>query len=535
MDASSGRQMARAESTPLVRSEQTLSAEQLDHEFRLQSRGESDGRKDRPSADAQHLSEAEAAVVARIHGALAQKSKELLGVGSIEEFRSLPDDLETLAGEPQTILTQFRGRKARAQSAAQIHLNHAQADFERANSGYQLFRQRHQLTHSEPRYDDIFWRKVFWLALLFIIEVSANGWVIGQASPGGLVQGWTTALLISILVVMTGTLIGAGPWRYLTYNGDDGRGHLHRFWAVPALVLGVMALTFFALYVAHYRSALADAPLNAPVPDHILSSIGRAPLAPFEQLQSLLLFVIAMLIGVFSIVRGATWDDPYPGYGPRHRRVIDARQRTQEFALALSHEVDAAKEAADQEMARVAASSQDAIGAARRALAKAQDNAARWDAAAATILDIGRDAIEIYRDANRSTRRAAEPVYFEEDPFDDVTVESSASMIAALESAISRSTAGITQCKSQLAGARAQLEAEYHSFYDDELSPFLRGIAETAATNVKSEFDPLQPPEPGRRRPAQQAQELEASEDEAGADQQERDVVRLSRKGRGRR
>ena len=286
-----------------------------------------------------------------------------------------------------------------------------------------MFRRRHALTHAEPRYDEIFWRKVFWLALLFIVEVTANGWVIGQASPGGLVQGWTTALLISILVVMTGTLIGVGPWRYLAYNGEDGRGHLHRFWAVPAIVLGVIALTFFALYVAHYRSALATAPLNAPVPDHILSSIARAPFAPFEQLQSLLLFVIAMLIGVFSIVRGVSWDDPYPGFGPVHRRMVNSRERTEKLALTLANEVDVAKAAADQELADVAARSQDAIGAVRQALAKAQDNAATWDAVSASIVDVGRDAIDIYRDANRGTRRASAPDYFDDDPFDAIALE----------------------------------------------------------------------------------------------------------------
>jgi hypothetical protein len=505
-----------------VRTEQSLTPEQLDRDLRLAERGESDGRRDRPGPDSDHLSEVECAVVSRIEGALAQKSKELLGVGSIEQFRALPEELESLASEPQTVLTQFRGRKARAQSGAQIELTNAQADFERANNGYHLFRRRHALTHTEPRYDDVFWRKVFWLALLFIIEVTANGWVIGQASPGGLVQGWTTALLISVLVVMTGTLIGAGPWRYLGYTGEDGRGHLHRLWAIPGIVLGVVALTFFALYVAHYRSALATAPLDAPVPDHILSSIASAPFAPFEQLQSLLLFVIAMLIGVFSIVRGANWDDPYPGYGPRHRRMMESRERTQELALALANEVDDAKDAADKELARIATSSQTAIGAVRHALAKAQDNAATWDAASVAIMDVGRDAIDIYRDANRAARRAAEPGYFEDDPFDDLAPESSASLISALESALSRSTANITQCKSQLAGTRAQLEAEYHSFYDDELSPFLRGIADSAATKVKAEFEPS----------AGQPDDERDEEDESV--EAEREVVRLSRRRRAR-
>jgi hypothetical protein len=198
-----------------------------------------------------------------------------------------------------------------------------------------------------------------------------------------------------------------------------------------------------------------------------------------------------MLIGVFSIMRGAYWDDPYPGYGAKHRRMMQARERTQTLAMGLANEIDEAKEEADEELARIAEKSQEAIGAARQALAKAQQNAAAWDVSAAAIIDVGREAIETYREANRGARRAEEPDYFEDDPFDKIALRTSKATIAALEGAISRATAGITQCKSQLAGARAQIEAEYHSFYDDEIAPFLKGIAESAATKVKDEFDSL--------------------------------------------
>ena len=73
--------------------------------------------------------------------------------------------MEALADEPQTVLTQFRARKARAQSAVELELNNAQADFARAYRDYRAFRIRHRLTETEPSYDNVFWRKVFWLAL----------------------------------------------------------------------------------------------------------------------------------------------------------------------------------------------------------------------------------------------------------------------------------------------------------------------------------------------------------------------------------
>jgi hypothetical protein len=41
-------------------------------------------------------------------------------------------------------------------------------------------------------------------------------------------------------------------------------------------------------------------------------------------------------------VRGAYWDDPYPGYGPRHRRMEAERERVQDLALGLSSDIDEA-------------------------------------------------------------------------------------------------------------------------------------------------------------------------------------------------
>jgi hypothetical protein len=427
-------------------------------------------------------------IVSRIESAIAQRSNEVLGVGTGQDFTTLPQDLEALTGEPQTVLTSFRAKKARAQTALGLELNNAQTDFARAYRDYRAFRIQHQLTETEPSYDNIFWRKVFWLALLFVVEVAANGWIIGQAAPGGLVQGWTTALMISVLVVLTGSLIGVGPWRYLNYRGPDGRGALHRIWAVPAFAAGSALLLLFAFYIAHYRYALSHSALDSPVPDNILSSIANHPFQPFQQLESLLLFIIALLIGIFSVARGAHWDDPYPGYGPRHRRMEDARERAEDIAQRLSEGVDAAKQTADEALAEVARKSTEQVNALRRAISRTQDNATAWDFTSAQMISEGRDAMDMYRSANRAARTDRVPAYFEQDAFAGMKPPSSREVLERLTTAFARATSNITACKSQIAGAKAQLEAEYHSFYDDELGPFLKSVADSAHVAVRGEF-----------------------------------------------
>jgi hypothetical protein len=150
--------------------------------------------------------------------------------------------------------------------------------------------------------------------------------------------------------------------------------------------------------------------------------------------------------------------------------------------------VDAAKDIADQALAAISAQSTQAVGALRQAIARTQDNAAVWDFTVAEMIAVGRDAIEMYRNANIEARTTQEPRAFAEDAFDGEEPPSSEEMLQTLTQAFSRATANITACKSQIAGARAQLESEYHSFYDDELAPFLKNIADTAMVSARNEF-----------------------------------------------
>jgi hypothetical protein len=82
-----------------------------------------------------------------------------------------------------------------------------------------------------------------------------------------------------------------------------------------------------------------------------------------------------------------------------------------------------------------------------------------------------------------------------------------------LTTAFARATSNITACKSQLAGARAQLEAEYHSFYDDELTPFLKGVADAAHASARTEFGSVEEL-PKRARHAPPPEEDDAPEDD---------------------
>jgi hypothetical protein len=179
----------------------------------------------------------------------------------------------------------------------------------------------------------------------------------------------------------------------------------------------------------------------------------------------------------------------------------------------LSHDIDAAKAEADAALGSIASKSQELVGALRRAIMRTQDNAAAWDYTTAAILTAGRDGIDAYREANSAARSTPAPAYFTRDAFADAKPPSSSEVLDNLTNAFSRATSNITACKSQLAGARAQLEAEYHSFYDDELTPFLKRIADTATVTVRGEFGEVESTA-SRRAPEVVEEENDDSEDD---------------------
>ena len=155
----------------------------------------------------------------------------------------------------------------------------------------------------------------------------------------------------------------------------------------------------------------------------------------------------------------------------------------------LAVEIDGARAAANAEFTEVSAKAQQGVGALQDALARARENGAEWDRQAGALIAIGREAIEIYRTANRSKRNTPAPRHFSQDPFESVKPVASAALIAALETALPKAVSTNIQFKSQLAGARAQLETEYKAFYSDELTPFLKTISNTATARVRDEIE----------------------------------------------
>lgn len=182
----------------------------------------------------------------------------------------------------------------------------------------QDFRKDNRLTRA-PRLHPRRWTAFGLLTVLVVVESAANAIFFAKGSEFGLLGGLWTAIVISFLNVTVSFLLGLWPVRWMNRRGVFVK--LAGFVLTLVVLAGICTLHGFA---AHYRDATAvvgeERALAAA-----LASLQANPLK-LADLNTYILFFLGMLFALLAIYKGATFDDPYPGFGSRARRHEQARQ-----------------------------------------------------------------------------------------------------------------------------------------------------------------------------------------------------------------
>jgi hypothetical protein len=202
-------------------------------------------------------------------------------------------------------------------------------------------------------------------------------------------------------------LLGLGLARWINY-----RNLVVRFFAFLLTAAGIALLLGLHAFAVHFR----DVPATVPETDVFPAAIASLIQEPWHVSDeaSIYLFGLGMLFGLVAFWKGCTFDDPYPGYGPMHRREVAAREAYSEVHAELFDELGEIKDRAvkelDDAIAKIPVFPQHAekIRSQRAALIesfRAYETAA--EAAANQLL-------ARYRTANRKARKTPPPAYFEE-------------------------------------------------------------------------------------------------------------------------
>ena len=193
---------------------------------------------------------------------------------------------------------------------------------------YEDFRSENGLRrHAEV---PLFFLKPFVILMsLLLFETLVNSAIFAGISPQGLIGGWITAVMISVINILMGLVFGILVIRY-GMIWEDWR----RYVLIGAGVMLVALAFFFNLYVAHFRE-VAEAAMIASEADGAALSRALAPQFadawphflqnPFNlgSVLGVALWVIGMCIFGWATYEGYKgFTDPYPGFGKVGKRFF---------------------------------------------------------------------------------------------------------------------------------------------------------------------------------------------------------------------
>ncbi|MBY9067742.1 hypothetical protein K1X12_12590 [Hyphomonas sp. WL0036] len=200
-------------------------------------------------------------------------------------------------------------------------LQKAREELTESKSHYEDFRHEHGLKRN-ARVPLFFLKPIVILLALLLGETIINAFIFAGISPQGMIGGWLTALVISVINIIFGLVFGFAIIRYaMVWEGTP------RYLLMFAGGLLILLAFLFNLYVAHFRE-VAEAAILADQAGEAILTRDRAPTLtstwphfienPFNigSVLGIGLLVIGLSIfGIAAYEGYCGFTDPYPGFG----------------------------------------------------------------------------------------------------------------------------------------------------------------------------------------------------------------------------
>ncbi len=155
--------------------------------------------------------------------------------------------------------------------------------------------------------------------VLIITEGIFNSYFFAQGSDSGLLGGFIQAVTLAALNFLVPSVIG----RLWIPNVNHIRT-LRRLLGYLGIIVAGIFMLLSALAIAHFRDAMGVAvDDNISTASIALKTILESPFV-LADLSSWMLFFLSLLFGFFGLLEGYKFDDPYPGFGRRHRTALEA-------------------------------------------------------------------------------------------------------------------------------------------------------------------------------------------------------------------
>ena len=207
---------------------------------------------------------------------------------------------------------------------------------------YNRFKERNRLDR-EPYYPKSKLRHSLWAIAVVILETIINGALLAVGEQSGLIGGYGLALMIA--VVNVGAAFAAG--NIARFIND--RSATRRAFGFLVVLLLCPFFVLLNLLVAHYRDAILAVLASGGYVETLES--GKRAVESFleswfgvSDFKSWLLSGMGMIAAVVGAWKGYSTEDPYPGYGRRHRARNDALDNLQKKRREVAPEIDKIRE-----------------------------------------------------------------------------------------------------------------------------------------------------------------------------------------------
>lgn len=298
--------------------------EDLKKELHVELEARKLARAGLPEADATSLSYPEMKIIQRLEAVRANyKRWALERINDIHEGLNT-FDITMLVNRSRQYAEEYERLANKELSDAEVELGRRRNTAARHHDDLDAFRKDNGLTRQAhyPESKAARFGLVLLGLVLIIIEGIFNAYFFAQGSDSGLLGGFIQAGTLAALNFVVPALFG----RMLIPNIHHV-AILRRMIGYLGIIIAGTFMLVSALAIAHFRDAMGVALDDTiSIAALALKTLQENPFA-LADLSSWMLFFLSLLFGFLGLLEGYKFDDPYPGFGRRHRaaqEVIDS-------------------------------------------------------------------------------------------------------------------------------------------------------------------------------------------------------------------
>lgn len=293
-----------------------------------------------PEADATALSYPEMKIIQRLEAVRANYKKwALTRINTIhEQLNSF--DITMLVNRAKQYADEYERLANKEISDAEVELGRRRNAAARQQDDLDTFCKDNKLSR-----DALYPQGLAKLSMIFVggaligIEGFVNAFFFAQGLDSGLVGGFFQAIILAAINFMVPAFLGRLLIPNVNHNHPARRliGYLAYLFVFAFMIVSALA-------IAHYREAMGqavDEQINAAA--LALQTLQATPFG-LTELSSWLLFCISIFFALVGLLDGYKLDDPYPGYGRRHRKTHEAIDEYHDLVEQLRGEIAGLKE-----------------------------------------------------------------------------------------------------------------------------------------------------------------------------------------------